>query len=261
MDLGYSKRMEIGEFVDLFRRRWLRTSVKVLAHSVTGRKHPFRVRIYGVPLFVRARSPDIQVALSSLGDEFSPLSTILPSDFSGLIIDAGGYIGTAAIKFSKMYPHAKVITIEPSEENFAILQENIKPFKNISAVKAALVAANRVGGTKLLDRGQGQWGFTIVKNPLDGPDAAEINIVETITLAEIAKSHHETNIGILKLDIEGAEKEIFDHAGEQLKNVFSIFVELHDRVVLGCSESFKRFSEDRLVLNFGGEKFLSVSRH
>lgn len=218
------------------------------------------IRIHGILLLVRPNSPDIQVAMSNLGDEFTPPSTLLPSDFGGLIIDAGGYIGTAAIKFSKMYPSAKVITIEPSSENFAILQENIRPCKNIQAINAALVGGNRAGGAKLFNRGTGQWGFTIITNPLDAPAATEIQSTETVTLPDIARQHAGTEIGILKLDVEGAEKEIFVNGGDDLKNVFAIFVELHDRIVGGCSESFKNFSKDRSVLNFGREKFLAVRR-
>ena len=50
-------------------------------------------------------------------------------------------MGTAAIVFSEMYPKAKIITIEPSLDNFDILQRNIAKYKNIKAIHGALSAS------------------------------------------------------------------------------------------------------------------------
>jgi len=48
------------------------------------------------------------------------------------ILDAGGNIGLAAIFFAATYPNAQIITVEPDKDNYFILSENIRRYKNIS---------------------------------------------------------------------------------------------------------------------------------
>ncbi|MDO9222175.1 MAG: hypothetical protein Q7U20_00505, partial [Caulobacter sp.] len=69
---------------------------------------PIRVTLFGERIAVRMGSPDLEVAKSSLGGEFAPLEGLLPKTYSGLIVDAGGYIGTAAIKLARFYPMARI---------------------------------------------------------------------------------------------------------------------------------------------------------
>lgn len=210
----------------------------------------------GTALTVRAGSPDLDVAVASLGPEFEPLRETFDPDFDGLIVDAGGYIGTAALALAQIFPRAQIVTVEPSSDNFHILSENIRSATNIFPIKAALVASTR-GHTALSNRGTGQWGYTIVDN-VCGPVLDEIEEVETITLEEIQAEFDDQPVGLLKLDIEGGEKELFEKAAPVLTEVYAIFVELHDRILPGCEAAFLAFSKDRIQLNFGGEKYLSV---
>lgn len=86
---------------------------------------PIKVALYGHGLWVRPFGPDHEVSIDTLGDEFDPLIGILPQDFDGLILDGGGYIGTAAIRLKEIYPKATVVTIEPHTENYSLLERNI----------------------------------------------------------------------------------------------------------------------------------------
>jgi len=223
-------------------------------------KKPLRVNLLGNMILVRSLTPDLSVALSSLGEEFSVLSGLLDKKFDGIIVDAGGYIGTAALKLSTMYPNAKIVTIEPSSENYKILEQNIKNIKNITAIRAALVPIPR-GDIVLSNRGTGEWGYTIVNNPNDNPGATEIEKIKTITLSEIRAMFDHKEIGLMKLDIEGGEKDLIEHDSKSLHDIYAIFAELHDRIVGGCTDAFQGLSRDRLVLNFGGEKYLSVRKN
>jgi len=235
------------------------TGSKIYAATRIRWKGPVSVRVSGERLVVRPDSPDLSVARSTLTEEFAPLENLLPRGFNGLIIDAGGYIGTAAIKLARMYPEATVVTIEPSQENFRILSQNIRRFPNIVALQAALVSANRAS-VRLSNRGTGPWGYTIIEEPEDRPDAGFLETVSTVTLKEITEKHGGSAIGIAKIDIEGAEKELFLSDDEELRKATVIFVELHDRIVAGCTASFEGFSRDRTVTQHGGEKYLSVLR-
>jgi hypothetical protein len=51
-------------------------------------------------------------------------------------------------------------------------------------------------------------------------------------------------VGILKVDIEGAEKEVFSGAASWIDRVDGIIIELHDRMKRGCSRTFFRNTPD-----------------
>lgn len=205
---------------------------------------------------MRARTRDLGVAVSCLGGEFEPLKGLLDTNFSGVIVDAGGYIGTAAIALSQLYPHAQVITIEPSRENIAVLKRNTARYPRIKSVHGALTG-QKGAKLKLRNRQTGHWGYSVVESPGDRPGAAVIEEVDSFTLSDLVPDAK--NIGILKLDIEGAEKALFEGGDESLSAIPVIFAELHDRIAQGCSASFLEFSKNRKVMKCGGEKYLSLS--
>ena len=85
-----------------------------------------------------------------------------------------------------------------------------------------------------------------------------IEKVKTITLEDIYKMSGYDHAAIVKLDIEGGEKDIFLNNSRQLDKSFAVLAELHDRITQGCTASFFEFSKSRAVINIGGEKLLSV---
>lgn len=181
--------------------------------------------------------------MESLVSEYAFLDDLLSPDYDALIVDAGGYIGTAAIAMAKRFPKAQIITIEPSSDNFSVLQNNIKPYSNISARNAAL-GVNEGEIITLHNRGTGNWGFTTISRPKDNTKPDEIEAVSTVSIDQLSKELGRVP-GFLKLDIEGGEKSILDNGAEQLKLIPIVFIELHDRIVDGCKESFLAFSSER----------------
>ena len=216
-----------------------------------------KLSVYGKDIWIRKRTPDLYVAISCFGGEFDLLRHLFPKDYSGIIVDAGGYIGTAAIVFSEMYPKAKIITIEPSLDNFNILQRNIAKYKNIKAIHGALSASDIPTAT-LHNRNTGEWGFTLIKNPKDHPEAHEICEVPVFRLSTLGVNIED--IGILKLDIEGGEHAIMTYDYEDLELIPAIVIELHNRIIEGCTELFFSFSKNRIVIKDNGEKYLSLKK-
>lgn len=221
------------------------------------RTAPMQVTIGGQTIWVRPGTPDLRVAFQSLRSELDILSDLLPSDFDGLVIDAGGYIGTAALKLAEMYPQATVVTIEASSRNFEILQSNIAGVANIVPVNAALHAEAGLS-LNLVDRGTGTWGFSVAVGAAAG---GSLETVATVTLQQIEQRYPGKRLGIVKMDIEGGEHVLFRTGDAALESALALFVELHDRIVPGCTDLFRAYSADRWLLHAGGEKFLSLRRH
>lgn len=214
--------------------------------------------IGGVDLSLRRHTPDRHVARSCLvNGEFDACLELLPELRHGLIIDAGGYIGTAAIVFARAYPDARVLSLEPSRENFALLQRNVRPFPNIVPINSAVVARSRT--LQLKDRGTGAWGFSVVEAPRDNADAAPMHSVQGVTLDELIFDQGARGVDILKLDIEGGEKEVFDYAGYWSHHTTILVAELHNRIVAGCGESFRVACAHLRLVDRGRDKVVAVN--
>lgn len=228
-----------------------------LRYYMSSSGRPIELNIEGDDYWVRPRTPDLKVLLESRSGELESVRWLLPIDFCGVIVDAGGYIGTSALALARMFPHAQIVTIEPSIENFAVLRRNVAEWSNIRVVAGALAATDDRVAT-LRSRGTDQWGYTCVENPSDCRDPLDIEEVQCYSLSGLDICVE--NVGLIKLDIKGYEKELFEGSGNLLDKAQVILVELHDRIVPGCSESFLSFSADRVVVKTAGEKFLSISR-
>jgi FkbM family methyltransferase len=214
-----------------------------------------RVKIKRTALFVRKGTPDLEVAMSCLSGEFEPVHYLLPRDYAGVIVDAGGYIGSAALALHRSFPKARIITVEPSRENFDVLRKNVADTPQIEPRFGALVGGPEKEIT-LLNRGLGEWGFTVVQATTDGTDSLEMHSAPALRLADLVDDV--SGIGLIKIDIEGAEKDLFEKDGTSLDLIPNIFVELHDRMVPGCESAFFAFSNSRSVVKTRGEKYLSI---
>jgi FkbM family methyltransferase len=218
----------------------------------------YRLQLGNHLVWLRKGTPDLYVAISCLLDgEFDMLSKYLDASFEGIIVDAGGYIGTAALAFSRMFPLSQIVSIEPSQSNAEILRLNVAAATNIHVVQGALVGGN-VDEVHLRNRGTGAWGFTVVENPLDKISAEIIHKVPAYNLKKLGLNP--ADIGVLKLDIEGGELDLLTHDMESLQEIEIVVAELHDRIVSGCTQAFKKFSEKRLVLKDRHEKYFSIKK-
>ena len=154
-----------------------------------------------------------------------------------VIIDAGANIGLASVYFANQYPDAKIIAIEPEKSNFDLLKENTAPYPNITAIQAALW--NRNEEINLVDPGLGKWGFmTDGKNPSGNSPDNVCHAVKALTVDRIIEDYGLKRVNIRKVDIEGAEKEVFSDTSAWIDSVDSIIVELHERMKPGCNRSF-----------------------
>ena len=62
--------------------------------------------------------------------------------------------------------------------------------------------------------------------------------VPCLTIAELISEFNLTWVDLLKIDIEGAEKEVFSSPDEWIGSVGAIAIELHDRFKARCPRSF-----------------------
>ncbi|WP_437274526.1 FkbM family methyltransferase [Sorangium sp. So ce375] len=155
------------------------------------------------------------------------------------IVDAGANIGLASLYFANRFPGSRIIAIEPEDGNFELLERNVAPYKNITPVHGALWHENKK--INLVDPHLGEWGFMTQSADDAGEKLGETrHEVQGMTIDAIMKDHGIEHIDILKMDIEGAEREIFSGPSPWLGKVDALIVELHERMKPGCNRSFYR---------------------
>jgi FkbM family methyltransferase len=231
-------------------------ALKWLALSVARASRKMKIKVAGIPVVIRTGSTDGIVAITSIGGEFDKILELSPTLRHDFIVDAGGYIGTAAIVFARAYPDATVVTIEPSSENYAILVENVKAYPNIKPINAAL--SNESGTLQLHNRGTGNWGFTIVAAG-EGHSGPVLHSVECVTVAQLLGQFGKVGIDIFKIDIEGGEYKLLSSATEWIGKTDTVCIELHDRIVDGCSAVYEKAMAGRRNSQLDGEKHLSLA--
>jgi FkbM family methyltransferase len=172
------------------------------------------------------------------------------------IIDGGAYIGLSAIYFTLRYPGVRVVAVEASESNYNLLVRNTAAFPNIEPVHAALWP--EPGSLVLSDPGTGLWGLQVrdagEQESSQAPPAGDsADSVRAITVPDILRDYRMERVGLLKVDIEGAEKELFGAPAPWLSAVDAICIELHDWFKVGCSRTFFAAVEDFSIEAWRGE--------
>jgi FkbM family methyltransferase len=205
-----------------------------------GRKVAVRLPDAPGPLFVRLDTTDILVFNEIFrGGEYDWDFDSPPA----CVVDAGAYTGLSTAFFAHRYPQAKIIAIEPNPENFEMLLLNTSGAGNVSAVRAVFWIEGG-GSVRLTDPGNGAWAYRLA--PADESPAPEKTVasVPAVTVSDILRDYGLERIGLLKLDVEGSEKELFEHSAPWISKVDGICLELHDRFKPGCSRAFFKAVDD-----------------
>ena len=179
-----------------------------------------------------------------------PLENFQPK----LILDCGGNIGCAAVYFANKFPDAQIYSVEPEKNNFKLLTFNTAFYDNVHPIKSALW--DKETFIRVEDRGFGVAAYMTFETTADDSDA-----FKTTTVAKLLADSGFDEIDLLKVDIEGAEKEVFSapDADEWLSKVRVLTIELHDRMKRGCAhEVFKVVSKYKYFFHLNGENLIFI---
>jgi FkbM family methyltransferase len=148
-----------------------------------------------------------------------------------LIIDAGANIGLTSLYFADRCRDARIVAVEPEASNVDLLRRNTNDVRNITVKAGALWP--RKASLVLVNDNAEKWAFSVTEN------SKSLSNVASFTMTDILDEVGSDCVDLLKLDIEGAEKELFTCDWEEwLPKVRRIVIELHDRLVPGCSRAF-----------------------
>jgi FkbM family methyltransferase len=166
-----------------------------------------------------------------------------------IIVDAGANIGLATVFFSHKYPQAKIVAVEPEPSNFAILRKNCTGLPNTILINAALWPTDEA--LVIENSTVEKWAFRVTERK----EGTNSESVKAVTIPGLLRRLRVEHIDILKLDIEGGERELFSLGAESwLGSVRQIIIELHDRFVSGCAFAFyTKITQYQFIQEIRGE--------
>ncbi len=155
---------------------------------------------------LRPYSSDVEVFCQIfIHDEFKELIKLIGvNNKINIIIDAGANIGLSSIKFKTYFPGAMIIPIEPDEENYKVMIKNLKE-NDINAVPIKAAVWNKPAKLYFNRsfRDGKEWSISVTDIPNKGKS------IDAVSINEIVKKNNLRSIDLLKIDIEGSEKQLF----------------------------------------------------
>ncbi len=143
-----------------------------------------------------------------------------PAENVELILDLGANVGYSAVYFANMYPYTRIVAVEPQADNFQCLLDNCKPYPNIIAENKGVWwrEAKVVPVKDSMD----SWGYRF-KEAEDGEG------VYCSTIDQLMDKYALEGGVMVKMDIEGAEREIFENNPDGwLSRTRYLQLEIHD---------------------------------
>lgn len=226
-------------------------AVKIYLHLKLGSLKSLRLKGLKYPFVIRDNPSDYATFTEVLVKK----DYRLPFAFEPkTIIDAGGNIGLTALFFANQFPDAGIVTIEPDKNNFDILKKNVSFYKNIIPLNKGIWT--NASFVNVVDPGMGENSFTVEETASPGEQS-----IEAIGIYEIMQQQGWQGIDLLKIDIEGTEKKIFETNYESwLPYTKVFFVETHDRFRKGCSAAvFNAVCKYNFSCTVAGENLLFIN--
>lgn len=171
-----------------------------------------------------------------------------------LVFDLGANIGLSTLYFAKNWPRATIVGVEPEERNHALFCQNSAGQEHIVPLRGAI--ASKHGHARVIDPGEAEWGY---RTEID--DGNNRGLV-ALSVAELLERYGDYEPFICKIDIEGAERELFSANTQWVARFPIVIIELHDWLFPrdGSSANFLRTiaGMDRDFIP-SGENIFSIS--
>jgi len=139
------------------------------------------------------------------------------------ILDLGANIGFGSIFLSALFPRAIIAAVEPDPRNLLPLKRNFQ-LNSLSIPTFEAAVGSREGSLRLRFGSDPLCSSLETIDLHDLPDSVSVPVV---TVPALMGRLGWPLIDLLKVDIEGAEEDLFANDAEWLRKVRSIVVEIH----------------------------------
>lgn len=140
-----------------------------------------------------------------------------------VIVDGGGNIGLSLRSFAQDYPFAAIVSVEPDSENMRVLRDNAAELGDARVLPVQGAVGSQSGHCRVIAQERGSAGLMTEYCAADAPGA-----VPAHTIPELVAMVPGGRPWIIKLDIEGAQAELFSQATEWVGEADLIILEPDD---------------------------------
>lgn len=185
----------------------------------------------------------------------------LPFEEIRTILDVGSRDALQSIEFARIFPQAKIYAFEPTRAQYKLCKKNAKGYPQIEIIERA--CSNVTGKVQFFEVKRGNVGASSLLEVNDHPRSSEWRqkrtIVKCVRIDEWAKLNSIQSIDILWVDVQGAEKLVFEGVGrELLSSVKAIATEVEREHLYNGSILFAELNEFLESNNF---KIMNAYRH
>ena len=207
----------------------------------------FQLKGYKFPIYLRGKTTDTQVFKQVFLEKEYKYKYDFPTNN---IIDCGANVGYTTLFFANKFPKAKIIGIEPETSNLKMMEKNCKNYKNITILKGGVWS--KTSELTISNKNAHHWSFQVKEVPKGKGE------FKGYSLNDIMKKYKLESIDILKMDIEGSEKEIFKNNYEQWLSKTKLgFVEVHERHAKGVTKIVNnRLNQYKYKTKVSGDKLV-----
>lgn len=142
--------------------------------------------------------------------------------FGDVVLDVGAGVGTEAIFFSRLVgADGHVYSLEPHPATFRMLQTTIRrnQLRNVTALDIGLAATS--GSAHMTDLAAHQ------SNTLSQKEPSGVRVM-TMSLEELIEELGLKRVALLKMNVEGAEREILEASDAVLGLIDNVVISCHD---------------------------------
>lgn len=220
------------------------TTAKLIGDRFTGQKARERdLKIPGLehPITISGELSDLEMlAEARLSPIYLELPKIVERSTTDPILDIGANIGTTATLFASLYARSTITAFEPFDRRRAVLTRNAARYGARIKVMGAAVTANGGVAFQLNPEAAASNDFCGLRFDGEAIEDAEVvdgHAVPAMTLDEVYREiGSPEQIAVVKLDVEGGERELADHGlAELLAHARCFIVETHDRYRAGAT--------------------------
>ena len=188
----------------------------------------------GHRVFVRKRTSDVAVFRNAFIERECDLTVfpqaasileryqgILAGGRKPLVIDCGAHTGFSTVFLASLFPHALVLALEPAQENFDLLCQNVEACESIVPLQAGVW--DKSTSLKIVDPSAESFAYQTVEC---GP--TEPGAIAALAISDLLEKYSNADPLLIKIDVEGAEEVIFRGNPAWLERIPLLIVELHD---------------------------------
>ena len=193
---------------------------------VFSKKTEFRNRKFEI--FLRPDADESVVAEIFKWQEYKSAEEII-KNCALPILDVGAHIGIFSLYAKAINAAAKIYALEPEENNFDLLKQNVA-VNNLSDVKIFKVALAGKSGSRDLKLALDSINHHLLSDfdKIEKEDCRHEK-VSVITLGDFLRENNIGKIGLIKMDIEGGEYEIFESlSAEDFSKIGNVILEYHN---------------------------------